>query len=353
MAITLRADEFDHEGQTFQLAPTGVNRFRVWGTLAAWKAVSTFPNPYGKEDMPVAGQVVDGDTIRFTSQVSTAPSSRLWEIQEWIKRELAAIQQRQQRKEAQKQLGELQERLRPLEERGLRVADVKKFLGWPARFLAESGSLKVDPELMLELTRARQELEKLERDPLKVLVEAILSGKFLWRVHLENMAVLREVRILSIRSNGKIPFADFQEEVKEAYLRDLRPEVASLSELGDRVTFSVDYFVPTNDRVNAKLAPESITLDGRRYWVDFGEVSQNGKRVGVGGITMPLKVYQEHKDSIATLMAGVPPLLTLTDGTGRAVASGILGEQLDRRIKQIKRGRHVDPVEFVAWKPKW
>lgn len=327
----MRTKDFTHEGRTFLLVQEGdglASKFFIDGTADDWMSVNTFPVPFPEENhgQKTLGRLVeDGKPGNWTY-------SHLREIQDDIERQreccrIKAEELRQQELAAQEaaELEELRDRLAVLREKGYYTHHADKAMnslvhpGW-------SWVQQTPPTL----ATIRKKIERVENEPLQVLLEAILE----MGVHAYNLGVLKKVRILSHRSGGTI------EVVSEDYLKEFYAEVVTDPRVDrldtDALRFDLDYFVSSSDLEGVKLAPELVRVGEEECRVEY--VIEKDADAVVTVVTMTLATYRAYKDSLQEMLPEEKLKLRLT-GHKSGVVEGVLGDELTRRVNKLPRHR--------------
>ena len=323
--------EFTWQDQNFQLIQEGVgagSKFYIDGDESAWMAVTEFPVPYADANhgLRTLGRLVkDGKPGVWTF-------SRLWEVQDDIERQrerrrIDAEMRRQEDLERQEaaELEGLRDRLAVLRREGYYTHHIDKAVN----SLVHPGYNWIQ-QAPPTLATIRKKIERVENEPLQVLLEAILE----MGVHAYNLDVLKKVRILSHRSGGKI------EVVSEDYLKAFYAEAVTDPRVDrldtDALRFDLDYFVSPSDLEGVELAPERVQAGEEKCRIEY--VIEKDTDVVVTVVTMTLATFRAHKDGLEELLPKGKLKLRLT-GHKNGDVEGELGPDLDRRVSKLSKRR--------------
>lgn len=246
---------------------------------------------------------------------------------------------------AQEDISHLRAKAQELSAKGLPTAQLDSMIrALPTMILYGWGLRRV--EIQESIRRAWHEVERLEGDPIEVLVDEIMHGRLMTDAHEHNKAVIARLDALEIRSGGFIESIT-DEGLRRFYRMQLNgaTHVDQLASCDLRL--QLEDYAPADVVADLELAPESVELVGRKdsssYSITYAYEQIDGEQVAVASMSVPLSVYErncaEHgRKSNFPQIEGVRLMISVTVD-GKEIARGEDGDQLKGKIKKYKGGR--------------
>lgn len=219
------------------------------------------------------------------------------------------------------------------------------------------------------LRAVERHLDRIEKDPARVLLEDILAGCTLHPHHRNNTRLLEEIEALAIRSGGRVemPPDEVLEELYELALRDVT-KVEKACQVDLRLTRDLFVVESVLDDSSGVWAPEAFEyVDGKRSGVHpiiYCRDERNGKPIHKATLRVPLSVYRNKRVRLPELPHGIQLYLELTVQE-KVGPEGFVDEIADRVRKYEggkRRGKlvngHVDapteiPSHAVGVRNRW
>jgi curved DNA-binding protein CbpA len=223
------------------------------------------------------------------------------------------------------------------------------------------------------VTQAIREVEKeiarlKSQDLSEALLQDLLAGKITHPDVRFNDQLIAEINVLSIRCGGGIPA--FTQEAVEQHYRSRLQGIASADQLlmtNLRLPDEREFYLEAIAEGLIELAPDQINIAKSEnrfssYPVEYWFEIENGRKVAVGVVTVPLVVY-EHSCSKCGVKTTFPELphgirllirVKVNDGQKEVISDAYPdGQDLQTEVKRClnrkaRRGVEV-PVELPPW----
>jgi curved DNA-binding protein CbpA len=219
------------------------------------------------------------------------------------------------------------------------------------------------------IREVEKEIERLKSQDLsEALLQGLLAGKITHPDVRFNNQLIEEIYVLSIRSGGEIPA--FTQEAVEQHYRERLSGISSADHLlttNLRLPDEREFYLEAIAEGLIELAPDQINIAKSEnrfssYPVEYGFEIENGRKVAVGVVTVPLVVYEYScsKCGVKTTFPKLPHDIRLlirvkvNDGQKEVISDAYPdGQDLQTEVqrclnRKTRRGVEV-PVELPPW----